>query len=271
MLSMKPDQHHLKNNIKQYWNTAACGTEFIQQQKYSKAYFEAIEDFRYTIEPEIFSFAQFSRFYGKKILEVGIGAGTDFLQWTRAGADCYGIDLTQEAVTHVNHRLKLYNLHASDVRIADAEQLPYADNSFDLVYSWGVIHHSPDTIKSLTEIIRVTKHNGKIKIMIYNRHSLFAFYQYARHALFKGRLWWSIKKVLYHFQESPGTKAFSFNEIKNILAHLPVKIIDLKAPVTKHDLLYYKSKPIQLIAYFFACILGWHRSGWFMMIDLEKV
>ena len=69
----------LKDQVKTYWNKAACGTEFINQPKFTPAYFQAIEEFRYTIEPEIFSFAQFTRFHGKKILEVGVGASTDFL------------------------------------------------------------------------------------------------------------------------------------------------------------------------------------------------
>lgn len=266
---MTPEE--LKKDVKKYWNASPCGTEFIGIQKFSPAYFQAIEDFRYSIEPEIFSFAQFARFHNKKVLEVGVGAGTDFLQWVRAGAECYGIDLTEEAISHVNHRLALHGLKAAEVRVADAENLPYDDNSFDVVYSWGVIHHSPDTLKSLTEIVRVTKPGGRIKIMIYNRNSLFAFYRYFQSALLKGKPFWSFKKVLYYHQESPGTKAFTLNETKKMLASLPVKIVQLKAPVTNHDLLYYKSKPFQWIAYVLACIFGWNRVGWFMMIELDKI
>ncbi len=260
----------LKQQVKKYWNGATCGTEFIHQPKFSRAYFEAIENFRYTTEPEIFSFAQFTRFSGKKVLEVGVGAGTDFLQWVRAGADCYGVDLTEEAINHVNQRLSLYGLSATEVRVGDAEQLPYATDMFDLVYSWGVIHHSPNTQKSLEELIRVTKPGGTIKVMIYNSNSMYAFYCYLKHALLRGKPLRSIKKVLYHHQESPGTKAFTFHEVKRMLAQLPVNIKLLHAPVTKHDLLYYKSKPFQWLAYVLASLRGWNRAGWFMMIELEK-
>jgi hypothetical protein len=82
-MQMEQDQAQLKNNVREYWNHASCGTEFIDSPKFSQAYFEDIENFRYTIEPEIFSFAQFSRFRDKKVLEVGVGAGTDFIQWVR--------------------------------------------------------------------------------------------------------------------------------------------------------------------------------------------
>jgi ubiquinone/menaquinone biosynthesis C-methylase UbiE len=260
----------LKHEVKKYWNQAACGTEFIKLAKFSKEYFEAIETFRYKIEPEIFGFAQFTRYHGKKVLEVGIGASTDFLQWVRGGAITYGIDLTEEAIAHAQHRLMLYNLVAQDVRVGDAEQIPYESNQFDLVYSWGVIHHSPNTFKALEEIIRVTRPGGNIKLMIYNRNSLFAFYQYLNHALLKGKPFRSFKKVLHHHQESLGTQAFTFKEARQLLSKCPVTIKQMTAPVTKHDLLYYKSPFIRAIAYALACVWGWQRSGWFMMIELEK-
>jgi ubiquinone/menaquinone biosynthesis C-methylase UbiE len=265
------NNEQLKEKVKSYWNQASCGTEFIKEAKHSLSYFEAIEDFRYSVEPEIFSFAQFSRFHKKTILEVGVGAGTDFTQWLRCGARAHGIDLTLEAVANVNARLSLYGLKAESIQVGDAENLPHADNFFDLVYSWGVIHHSPDTPKCLSEIVRVTKPGGKIKIMIYNRHSLFAFYRYLLSGLFKGKPFRSLKEILFFDQESPGTKAYTFKEAKQIIAQQPVKTLEIKATVSQHDLLYYKNKFLQRCAYIAACCLGWNKVGWFMTIELEKL
>ena len=264
------NQENLKQEVYNYWNKASCGTEFIKQEKFTKEYFEEIERFRYSIEPEIFSFAQFTRFHGKKILEVGVGAGTDFLQWVRAGTHAHGIDLTHEAIFNIKHRLELYNLKADDLQVADAENLPYQDNSFDLVYSWGVIHHSPDTIRCLEEIIRVTKPGGSIKIMIYNRHSLFAFYRYILCALLKGKPFRTLSHVLFYDQESLGTKAYTIKEMKNILRNYSITVNEIKASVTQHDLLYYKSKPFQWLAYCMACLLGWNKAGFFMTITITK-
>ncbi len=265
------EKNQLKHEIKKYWNKASCGTEFIKQQKFSKEYFEDIENFRYKIEPEIFSFAQFSRFHGKKVLEVGVGAGTDFTQWVRSGAIAYGIDLTQEAIENATQRLSLQGLKAQELKVSDAETLPYPDNFFDLVYSWGVIHHSPDMEKCIKEIVRVSKPGGQIKIMIYNRHSLFAFYRWMLAGLFKGKPWRSIRDVLFYDQESLGTKAYTFKEVRKILSSLPVNVVSLKATVSNHDLLYYKSAPFRFLAYVFACLFGWNRIGWFMTICLKKV
>lgn len=265
------NRNPLKESVKKYWNVASCGTEFIQEQKHSIAYFEAIEDFRYSIEPEIFGFAQFTRFHGKKILEVGVGAGSDFTQWVRAGAIAHGIDLTEEAIGNVQERLKLYGLTAADLQCGDAENLPHETNQFDLVYSWGVIHHSPDTERCLDEIIRVAKPGAQIKIMVYNRHSLFAFYQYLIFGLFKGKPFQSLASILFKNQESSGTKAYTKKEIRKLLSSKPVSISAISTPVTNHDLLYYhKNKLMRLLAYTAASLLGWQRVGWFLMINLKK-
>ena len=84
------NEERLKGQIKEYWNREICGTAVASSEKYSRQYFDEIEDSRYSIEPEVFSFAQFTRFRCQKVLEVGVGAGTDFIQWVRAGAKAYG-------------------------------------------------------------------------------------------------------------------------------------------------------------------------------------
>lgn len=106
----------LKQGVAAYWNEGSCGTDAADSQKHSIEYFEEIEEHRYAVEPEIFSFAQFPRYHGKKVLEVGVGAGSDFLQWVRSGAKAYGIDLTQKAIDNVKHRLDHYGLKAENFR-----------------------------------------------------------------------------------------------------------------------------------------------------------
>ena len=268
---MKNFQNNQKKTVHNYWNKASCGTEVTQKQKFSQSYFDEIEKFRYRIEPEIFSFAQFTRFYRKKVLEVGVGAGTDFVQWVRAGAHAYGVDLTKEALENTTKRLALQNLKPADLQVADAEQLPYETNFFDCVYSWGVIHHSPNTEQCLKELIRVTKHGGIIKLMVYNRRSLFAFYRYLLAGLLKGKPFQSLSKILYENQESKGTKAYTKKEIKKMIKRLPVNLTSLQTPATSHDLLYYKSKWWRRGACLLATICGHQRSGWFMMIELKKI
>ncbi|OQA36389.1 MAG: Demethylrebeccamycin-D-glucose O-methyltransferase [Candidatus Dependentiae bacterium ADurb.Bin331] len=264
------NQDQLKAAVQAYWNKESCGTSVTQQSKFSKIYFDEIETYRYEIEPEIFSFAQFTRYYGKRVLEVGIGAGTDFIQWVRSGAQAYGVDLTPESIEHTRQRLMIEQLHAFDLQVADAEQLPYPDNSFDLVYSWGVIHHSPNTEQCLRELVRVVRPGGTIKIMVYNRRSLFAFYRYVLCGLLKGKPLRSFKNILFYDQESLGTKAYTMKEVRTMIKQHAVTIKSLTAPVTYHDLLGYKSRIFRGLASFAASIFGWQRVGWFMLIELKK-
>ena len=95
------NETNMKESLEAYWDAHACGTEITNEPKYSLSYFEEIEDHRYAAEPQIFPFAQFTRHHGQKILEVGVGAGSDFLQWVRAGTEAHGIDITQEGINHV--------------------------------------------------------------------------------------------------------------------------------------------------------------------------
>ena len=261
-----------KSRVKAYWSRETCGTAVAKSVKFSRQYFDEIEEYRYKVEPEVFSFAQFTRFHGQKILELGIGAGTDFIQWVRAGAKAYGVDLTEEAVEHAKKWLEVYGLSAEEVRVADAENLPYSDNIFDLVYSWGVIQYTPDTFKALAEIIRVTRPDGRIKIMIYNRRSLWAFYKYLRFGLLMGKPFRSISSILYQHCAGGGAKAFTIREVKRNLSKYPVCIKDIRARATKYDLLTHapSSRFPRFLAYVLACLLGFDRVGWFMTFELEK-
>jgi ubiquinone/menaquinone biosynthesis C-methylase UbiE len=212
---------HATEQVKAYWEQASCGTTITQQPKHSLAYFEEIEDFRYRVEPYIHSFAQFTRWHEKRILEVGVGAGTDFVQFVRAGAQATGVDLTEEAVENVRHRLHVYGLEAEEVRQCNAERLPFPDGAFDLVYSWGVIHHAENMEAVLAEIYRVARPGGTVKIMVYNLHSVHTAYMYLRHALLRGRLTKSPRWAIYNYQESFATKVYSRRDIERMLRPFP--------------------------------------------------
>ena len=93
--------NNLKAEVKAFWNRASCDTWHAESQKFTREYFEQIEQWRYRDQPFIHSFAQFTRYHGKRVLEVGFGAGTDFIQWLRAGARASGVDLTEEALANL--------------------------------------------------------------------------------------------------------------------------------------------------------------------------
>jgi ubiquinone/menaquinone biosynthesis C-methylase UbiE len=210
----------LNDEVRSYWEQEACGTQKIvvgEIEKFSREWFEKVEDHRYQVEPFIHSVAQFTRHHGKKLLEVGVGAGTDHLQWARAGLDCHGVDLTDEAIETTRRRLEIYGLTSNLQRI-DAETLPFDDDSFDLVYSWGVIHHSEHPHKIVAEIHRVLKKGGTFIGMMYGRYSLFSLKMWVRHALLRGKPWKSFADVLWNHMESIGTKAYTVPELQKLFS-----------------------------------------------------
>lgn len=210
----------LNDEVRSYWEKEACGTQKVvvgEIERFSREWFEKVENHRYQVEPFIHSVAQFTRYYGKKVLEVGVGAGTDHLQWARAGLDCYGVDLTDEAIETTRRRLEIYGLSSNLQRI-DAESLPFDDNFFDLVYSWGVIHHSDKPEKIITEIHRVLKPGGIFIGMMYGRNSLASLKMWISYALLKGKPWRSFADVIWNHMESIGTKAYTVPELKRLFS-----------------------------------------------------
>jgi ubiquinone/menaquinone biosynthesis C-methylase UbiE len=260
----------VKQQVKDYWESNVCETGEARSPKYSKEYFDEIEQYRYSVTPDIHEFAKFTLWHGKKVLEIGVGAGTDFVQWVRAGAEAYGIDLTEEAIRHTKLRLRHYGLTPKELRVADAEKLPYEDNTFDLVYSWGTLHHTPDTQKAISEAIRVTKNGGRIKLMLYNRHAAHMVWLWLYKKFIKFRFTHSVSRLLYYQYESIGTKAFTYGELRRIFAQCPVKIVLMKARPNAYDRLYKQPWLARAFAYILLCIMGWDRTGFFMTIELEK-
>lgn len=205
-----------QERVRQYWNAAPCGTPDVVDVS-EAARFVELERIRYEREPFIPEFAQFERARGQRLLEVGVGAGTDHLRFARAGANCSGVDLSEQSLALARRRLTAEGLR-SDLRVADAEQLPFPDGTFDRVYSWGVIHHTPDTSKAAREILRVLRPGGTFCVMVYNRYSMVAFQTWLLHAALRGRPDRSLTDVLSKHVESPGTKAYTSAEAAGLFA-----------------------------------------------------
>ncbi len=202
--------------VRQYWEHSPCGVKASvvgAAPEQTRAWFERLERVRYENEPYIPSVAQFTHAHGKQLLEIGVGAGCDHLQWARAGAECHGVDLTDAAIELTRSHLARYGL-SSDLRRVDAEILPFADASFDVVYSWGVIHHSTHPERIVAEIERVLKPGGEFIGMMYHRRSLKVVTAWIYWALLRGRPWRSFTDVLWHHVESTGTKAYTLRELR---------------------------------------------------------
>jgi SAM-dependent methyltransferase len=210
----------LNETVRLYWEREPCGTHpsvVGNELTGTRGWFERIEERRYYLEPFIHAVAQFTRHQGERLLEIGVGAGTDHLQWARAGAVCHGVDLTDAAIETTRDHLAVYGFESALKRI-DAEELPFADGQFDVVYSWGVIHHSQHPERIVREIHRVLRPGGVFLGMMYGRYSLVSFKLWVRHGLLRGRPWRTLRNVISHHMESPGTKAYTLAELETLFS-----------------------------------------------------
>lgn len=167
---MSDAQQSLKDRVRAFWQANPCGTKFSDAPPGTRLFYERTEEHRYTKEWHIPLAAGFASARGLRVLEIGCGLGTDGAQFAKAGAIYTGVDLTEAAVELARKRFELFDLPGA-FRTADAENLDFPDESFDLVYSHGVLHHTPDTARAVREVYRVLRPKGRAVVMLYHRDS----------------------------------------------------------------------------------------------------
>ncbi len=160
----------LKERVRAFWQAHPCGTRFSDDEMGTAEFFDRVEVHRYTKEWHIPDAADFGGAHGLSVLEIGCGLGTDGAQFAKAGAHYTGVDLTEAAIDLARRRFKISGL-PGEFHVADAENLDFSDNTFDRVYSHGVLHHTPDTARAVAEIHRVLKPGGRAMVMLYHRGS----------------------------------------------------------------------------------------------------
>jgi ubiquinone/menaquinone biosynthesis C-methylase UbiE len=158
------------SDTKAFWNTEACGTHFIDEQTQSREFYERYRQFRYETEWHIPLLVPFAEGKNKSVLEIGCGNGADGVMWAQHGANYTGVDLTEAAVQATRKHFETLGLHGA-FQTENAEALSFADNTFDIVYSHGVLHHTPNTAQTIREVHRVLKPGGKAVIMLYYKSS----------------------------------------------------------------------------------------------------
>jgi len=264
-----------KQAVRDFWNDAACGERLYLSGTDRRAY-EGQSRVRYELEPYIPDFASFSASEGLRVLEIGIGLGADHQRFAEEGALLWGLDLTQRAVEHTHRRLAAFGLE-SRLFVGDAERLPFKDGVFDVVYSWGALHHTPDTPAAVGEVRRVLRTGGRARAMIYHRWSLVGIMLWTRYALLRARPWRSLAYVYAHHLESPGTKAYSVKEARELFSGFSE--VNIRTVLTHGDLLESEAGQRHR-GFLLSCARRiWPRSlirrlfpgaGLFMLIDARK-
>jgi SAM-dependent methyltransferase len=158
--------------VAEYWNRRPCNIRHSRAELGSRQYFDEVEERKYFVEPHIPGFAQFDRWRGKRVLEVGCGIGTDAVNFARAGADYTGVELSEASLALARQRFGVFGLNGRLLQ-ANAEELVshVEPASFDLVYSFGVIHHTPSPDAVVRQARQVLKPGGEFRLMLYARNS----------------------------------------------------------------------------------------------------
>jgi ubiquinone/menaquinone biosynthesis C-methylase UbiE len=150
--------------VHDFWNTEACGTHFVERASHDREFFEKFREYRYRTEWHIPLLVPFAEAKGRKVLEIGIGNGADAVMFASQGADYTGVDLTEAALDATRRHFAVMGLPGT-FQQENAEQLSFPDESFDWVYSHGVLHHTPNTQQAIDQVYRVLKPGGRAIII----------------------------------------------------------------------------------------------------------
>ncbi len=224
--------------VKNYWDSRPCNLRHSQKPVGSKEYFDEVEARKHFVEPHIPEFAEFERWNGKRVMEIGCGLGTAMINFVRNGAQVTAVDLSEKSLELAKQRAEVYGF--SD-RVAfypaNAEQLDqYVPvEPHDLVYSFGVIHHTPHPENVIQQLHKYVKPGGTVKIMVYYRYSWKVLWILLTYG--KGQFW-KMNELVARYSEAqegcPVTYIYSKKEAKALLKGFDV--VDMQV---EHIFPYY--------------------------------
>ena len=210
--------------VRSYWDRRPCNIRHSKQSVGTKQYFDEVERRKYLVEPHIPGFAQFERWKGKKVLEIGCGIGTDSINFARAGADLAIVELSAESLRLCRQRFRFYGLHAR-FHCGNAEELDalLPKETYDLVYSFGVIHHTPNPGRVLEQIKGYCGPHTELRLMLYSKWAWKVFWVIMGYG--KGQFWKADELVREYSEAQTGcpvTYFYSFGDIRRLLAGFDV-------------------------------------------------
>jgi 2-polyprenyl-3-methyl-5-hydroxy-6-metoxy-1,4-benzoquinol methylase len=260
-------------DVEQYWDARPCNIRHSAKPVGSREYFDEVEARKYFVEPHIRAFAEFERWRGKRVLEVGCGIGTDSINFARAGAQLTAVDLSSESLRIAAERADVMGVaDRMEFVQANAEELTarLTGEPYDLVYSFGVVHHTPRPNLALAAMRALTVPGGTLKLMVYHRRSWKVFSIVATKG--RGRFWKTDELVAEYSEAQTGcpvTFSYTRKEARELVERSGFRVQELRVdhvfPYRVSDYVnyryvkepYFRWMPEPLFSAF-ERRLGWH-------------
>jgi len=256
--------------VEQFWDERPCNIRHSPNEIGTRQYFDEVEARKYFVEPHISTFAEFERWRGKRVLEIGCGIGTDTISFARHGALVTAVELSRRSLDVARQRAKVYQLE-NQIRFyhANAEELTQVVpiEFYDLVYSFGVIHHTPAPERVLGQIRRYVRPGSTVKIMVYHRYSWKVLWIVLKFG--KGQFW-QVSKLVARYSEAeegcPVTFAFTKRGIRRLLAPYGFKITEIGVdhifPYRITDYLQYRYNRVWYFRWMPQSLFRWMERHW---------
>lgn len=258
--------------VQAFWDSRPCNVRHSPAPLGTPQYFDEVEARKYFVEPHIPSFAQFDRWKGKRVLEIGCGIGTDSINFARAGAHLTAVDLSEKSLEICRRRFEVFGLDA-DLRQASAEQLSefVTPEPYDLIYSFGVIHHTPNPANVIREIHKFCGPSTEVRLMLYSRRSWKGFWI----VMSKGRgAFWRKRELTRRYAEAktdcPVAYTYSRRDVVKLLEGFDILAMwkDHIFPYRVADYVKYRYRREWYFALLPRGVFRWleHRLGWHTLI-----
>ena len=255
--------------VRDFWDRRPCNLLSSPAEVGTKAYFDEVTARKYLVEPHIPRFAEFERWRGKRVLEVGCGIGTDTMSFAKAGARVTAVDLSPRSIELARRRAELEGVDV-DFHVADAEHLEEVvpTGGFDLIYSFGAIHHTPHPERAVAQLRRLAGPDATLKVMVYHRRS----WKVASVVLAHGKgAFWRLDQLVATYSEAqagcPVTYSYGEGDVRRLLQGFEVTDVWVDhifpyriGPYVRHEYRkawYFQAMPRPVFRWL-ERHLGWH-------------
>ena len=266
------------DKVREFWDKRPCNIRHSPLEVGTKEYFDEVEKRKYFVEPHIPCFAEFEKWKGKKVLEIGCGIGTDTINFAKAGAKVTAIEISKNSLKIAQKRARLCGLEKKiKFYFGNAEKLSsfVPIKQYDLIYSFGVIHHTPYPHKVMLEVKKYLHDNTVIKIMVYHRISWKVFWMLIKY----GRgAFWKIGEIISRYSEaaigSPVSYTYTKDSVRELMRGFDIIKLEIDHIFPYEISLYrrYRYKKVWYFRFLPQNVFHWLEKhfGWHLLITAMK-